>query len=368
MDVAAPPLESHLARFKLTSFRPGQREVIAAVLGGHDCLCIMPTGGGKSLCYQLPAVAREGLTLVVSPLIALMKDQVDAPARSWASRPRSSTARSRPREAFRPDGRRWPPAVRPGLYRSRAAAQLAVPREAASDASCSCWRSMRPTASASGGTIFAPTMPASAASASGWAIRRRSPSRPPPRRTSAATSPSSSSSASRKIFITGFARPNLHFEVQPGAAASSTSDRTLIDFLRETPGAGIIYCATRKRCEELVADRCAAAAGRQVGLYHAGLEPDDRRRVQDDFMSGRTPIIVATNAFGMGIDKADLRFVVHYNIPGTLEAYYQEAGRAGRDGLPSRCLLALCPPSDRRIQEFFIESAYPEPEIVAAGL
>jgi len=165
-----------------------------------------------------------------------------------------------------------------------------------------------------------------------------------------------------QVFITGFARPNLSFEVQP-VLSEIDHERSLTGFLQTTPGAGIIYCATRKRCEEL-APIASAVSGRRADLYHAGLEPDVRRRVQDDFRSGKTPIIVATNAFGMGIDKPDLRFVVHYNIPGTLEAYYQEAGRAGRDGDPARCVL-LYSQRDRRIQEFFIDSAYPEPEIVA---
>src|SRR5205085_2283936 len=162
-------------------------------------------------------------------------------------------------------------------------------------------------------------------------------------------------------FITGFSRPNLHFEVEQ-ATSEQNRDQLLLNFLRETPGAGIVYSATRKGCEQLV-PVLSATSGRRVALYHAGLEPDARRRVQDEFMSGKTPIIVATNAFGMGIDKADLRFVVHYNIPGTLEAYYQEAGRAGRDGEISRCLL-LYSQRDRRIQEYFIESAYPDPSVV----
>jgi ATP-dependent DNA helicase RecQ len=165
-----------------------------------------------------------------------------------------------------------------------------------------------------------------------------------------------------RTFVTGFARPNLHFEVQSPNSQTEKED-ALIDFLAHNPGTGIIYVSSRKRCDE-VAETVRAKAGRSVDTYHAGMVPEDRRRAQDDFMSGRAEIVVATTAFGMGIDKSNVRFVVHYNLPGTLEGYYQEAGRAGRDGLASQCLL-LYTVSDRFIQEFFIESAYPSREAVA---
>ncbi len=164
-----------------------------------------------------------------------------------------------------------------------------------------------------------------------------------------------------RIFITGFARPNLHFEVT-SAWNTPIKDEALLGFLEETPGAGIIYASTRRRCEEL-AELLRSSIERASGIYHAGIDLSERRSIQEAFMRGDIQIIVATNAFGMGIDKADLRFVVHYNMPGSLEAYYQEAGRAGRDGGASRCLL-LFTSSDRYVQEFFIENAYPSPQTV----
>jgi ATP-dependent DNA helicase RecQ len=354
-------LESHLARFKLTSFRPGQREVIAAILGGNDCLCIMPTGGGKSLCYQLPAVARDGMTLVVSPLIALMKDQVDGLTRLGIAATHINSSLSAAEAYQRMDemaaGRFdlvyiAPERLRSSLFLEKLR-ETKVQLLAVDEAHCiSEW-----------GHDFRPDY------ARLGKLRQRLNNPQTIALTATATPDVRGDIVAQlrireaKIFITGFSRPNLRFEVQQ-VFSEPDRDRILINFLRETPGAGIIYSATRKGCEQLV-PVLAATAGRRVDLYHAGLEPDVRRRVQDEFMSGKTPIIVATNAFGMGIDKPDLRFVVHYNIPGTLEAYYQEAGRAGRDGDPSRCLL-LYAQRDRRIQEFFIESAYPEPEIVRA--
>lgn len=360
MPVAAQqPLESHLARFRLSSFRPGQREVIAALLAGQDCLCIMPTGGGKSLCYQLPSVARAGLTLVVSPLIALMKDQVDSLTALGIAATYINSSLS-PAEAFDRMNRMAlgqfdlvyiaPERLRSSLFLEKLR-ETHVQLLAVDEAHCiSEW-----------GHDFRPDY------ARLGRLRQRLNNPQTIALTATATPDVRRDIAQQlvlrepQVFITGFSRPNLSFEVQQ-AFSDPDRDRMLMDFLRDTPGAGIVYSATRKGCEAL-APLLSKSSGRKVDLYHAGLEPEARRRVQDEFMSGRTPIIVATNAFGMGIDKSDLRFVVHYNIPGTLEAYYQEAGRAGRDGQPSRCLL-LYASRDRRIQEFFIDSAYPEPEIV----
>jgi ATP-dependent DNA helicase RecQ len=360
MDSAASQFEQFLARFRLTSFRPGQREVIAAVLEGSDCLCIMPTGGGKSLCYQLPSVAREGLTLVVSPLIALMKDQVDALHMLGIAATFVNSSLT-PREQFdRMNAMAAgefdlvyiaPERLRSSVFIEKLRATK-LQLLAVDEAHCiSEW-----------GHDFRPDY-------ARLGLLRERLGYPPTIALTATATPQVRGDVVKQLrlrdprtFITGFARPNLHFEVHQ-AYSDLDKDQTLLDFLSETPGAGIIYASTRKRCEELVETLRTRTKGRKIGLYHAGLEQDERRRIQDDFMSGRVPIIVATNAFGMGIDKADLRFVVHYNIPGSLEAYYQEAGRAGRDGQPSRCLL-IYTPRDRSTQEFFIDSAYPEPEAV----
>jgi ATP-dependent DNA helicase RecQ len=360
MHATALQLEEFLSRFRLTSFRPGQREVIAAVLDGSDCLCIMPTGGGKSLCYQLPSVAREGLTLVVSPLIALMKDQVDALHELGIAATFINSSLT-PREQFdRMDAMAAgkfdlvyiaPERLRSSVFIEKLRATK-LQLLAVDEAHCiSEW-----------GHDFRPDY-------ARLGLLRERLGYPPTIALTATATPQVRGDVAKqlrlrepKTFITGFARPNLHFEVHQ-AYSDLDKDQTLLDFLSETPGAGIIYASTRKRCEELVETLRVRTKGRKIGLYHAGLEQDERRRVQDDFMSGHVPIIVATNAFGMGIDKADLRFVVHYNIPGSLEAYYQEAGRAGRDGQPSRCLL-IYTPRDRSTQEFFIDSAYPEPDAV----
>jgi len=353
--------ESYLPQFGLNSFRPGQKEVISTVLASRDCLCVMPTGGGKSLCYQLPAVALNGLTLVVSPLIALMKDQVDQlqalnlpvsfinstlpVAEQYARLDRLAAGEFRllyvVPERFR--STRFLEAVR----------AVGIKLLAVDEAHCiSEWgHDFRPDYARLGyfrRLLGNPTTIALTATATDR-VRRDIVEQ------LALDDP--------KTFITGFARPNLFYEVR-SPRSERQKPEMLLEFLRQTPGSGIIYTSTRKRTEE-VAAQVAAETKRRTVAYHAGLLPDQRHAAQDNFMQGRCEIVVATNAFGMGIDKADVRFVVHYNIPGSLEAYYQEAGRAGRDGKPSRCFM-LYHPSDRYIQEFFIESAYPGRENVQA--
>ncbi len=353
-------VEQQLAAFALDSFRPGQQDVITTVLSGQDCLCIMPTGGGKSLCYQLPAVMQDGVALVISPLIALMKDQVDSMRelgmRATLINSTLDTAEQNQRIQEMAAGRFDLVYIAPERLRSprflEAVARTQVTLLAIDEAHCiSQW-----------GHDFRPDY------ARLGELRKALGNPPTIALTATATPPVRQDIVAQlqlrepKIFITGFARPNLHFEVV-SAWSNAIKDRMLLDFLDETPGAGIVYAATRRRSEEL-AELLASCTTRTAAVYHAGMPMEQRREVQEAFMRGDHQVVVATNAFGMGIDKSDLRFVVHYNMPGSLEAYYQEAGRAGRDGQPSRCLL-LYAAGDRRIQEFFIENAYPSRSTIA---
>lgn len=349
-----------LTRFGLTDFRPGQRDVIDALATGKDVMCVMPTGGGKSLCYQLPSLAREGTTIVISPLIALMKDQVDALQALGidAKLINSSLTAGEQGEVIREmaAGRLDLVYVAPERLRNgrflEAVASANVTLLAIDEAHCvSEWgHDFRPDYARLGQfrERYLQNVQTIALTATATPIVRQDIAE-------------LLGLQDPHVFVTGFARSNLRFSVAHLKSDREKDDR-LLEYLKQQDGAGIIYGATRRRCEEL-AEWLPEQTRRPIGVYHGGLEADQRKRVQDDFMAGKLSAIVATNAFGMGIDKADIRFVVHYNMPGTLEAYYQEAGRAGRDGKTSDCLL-LFSYNDRYVQEFFIENRYPSRDTV----
>ncbi len=358
---AAPDLRSYLSLFGLDRFRPGQQDVIRAVLAGQDCLCVMPTGGGKSLCYQLPAVSRDGLTLVVSPLIALMKDQVDS-LRALGLRAtfinstlplieQQSRLEGMSRGQFdlvyvvpeRFRNPRFIEAVKASNLQLIAVDEAHCVSEWGHDFRPDYARLGRYRAELGYPPTIALTATATAAVRQDVVelLRLREPA----------------------LFVTGFSRPNLHYQVRH-VSTKRAKQAALVELLRQYDGPSIIYAATRAGCEE-IAEAISGRSQRRVAVYHAGLPPDDRRRAQDALMNDQVDVIVATNAFGMGIDKPDIRLVVHYNLPSTIEAYYQESGRAGRDGQPARCIL-LYSRTDRRIQEFFIDSAYPPPDTIEA--
>jgi ATP-dependent DNA helicase RecQ len=340
-----------LARvFGHAGFREGQEAVVRDVLAGRDVLVVMPTGGGKSLCYQLPACLIDGVTLVVSPLIALMKDQVDALAALdvEAAAVNSTLSFDQVRDVM---GRVRDGAVRllyvaPERFASRffmrEMAGVKVARVAVDEAHCiSQW-----------GHDFRPAY-----------LRLREAverlGRPPVAALTATATPEVQDDIVALLglsepvrYVTGFDRHNLFLEVTAGTRKRDA----LAAFVERTQGPGIVYCATRRWVEE--ASTQLAGMGLKVATYHAGLPDPDRTRAQDRFLAGRADVIVATNAFGMGVDKADVRYVLHYDMPGTLEAYYQEAGRAGRDGQPARCTV-LYGSGDRFTQEFFINASHP---------
>jgi ATP-dependent DNA helicase RecQ len=356
-DAALSALREH---FGFDCFREGQREVVDSVLDGRDTVVVMPTGGGKSLCYQLPAMMKPGATVVVSPLIALMKDQVDAlRARNLPATFVNSSIdfeEQKSRIAGLRRGEFKLVYVAPERFRSNhfveALRSVDVSLFAVDEAHCvSTWgHDFRPDylrLKSAAEQIGRPQIVALTATATPYVradIIEQLGLREP------------------RAFVSGFDRPNLALRV-----AHTQKEREKIALIRglasaHAGGSGIIYSSTRKSVEQVA--RRLAEARLSVVAYHAGMEDAERVRAQDAFMSGERQMIVATNAFGMGIDKPDIRFVAHYHMPGSIEAYYQEIGRAGRDGLPSDCVL-LFNYADKRTQDYFIEGSYPPPEVIA---
>ena len=339
------------SRFGHPAFRPGQEAICAHVAAGHDTLVVMPTGAGKSLCYQLPALARGGTTLVVSPLLALMKDQVDAlvarGVRATAINSTLSVDERRQRLQGLRAGAYEMVYVAPERFTDSFLAQLQgadIRLLAVDEAHClSQWgHDFRPDYLRLGKARAALGNPATVA-------------------LTATATPAVQDDILRTLgipqarrFVQGFDRTNLALEV---IHTPQDTDK-LRETLRLVSGGGtaLVYCATRKSVDRVVAT--LRENGLPCDAYHAGMDHEARVRVQDAFMSGRARVVVATNAFGMGVDKNDVRTVVHYEIPGTIEAYYQEIGRAGRDGKASRIAL-LFRDADRRTQEFFIQAAHP---------
>jgi len=347
-------LEKH---FGFREFLESQEEIISTILGGADTLVVMPTGGGKSLCYQLPALMLEGTTLVVSPLIALMKDQVDALERRGiaATLINSSVSQREQNARIRSlsQGQYKLVYIAPERFRSRsfvdALGEATIALFAVDEAHClSMWgHDFRPDYFRLNLVLEKlghPQVAAFTATATPK-VRRDILSHLGLRKP--------------REFVSGFARPNLKLMVIQVANDAQKHHR-LRALIRENK-TGIVYCATRKRVEA-VAETLQLENTSSV-LYHGGMSEEERFIAQDLFMQGKRDVVVATNAFGMGIDRADIRFVAHFDIPGSIEAYYQEAGRAGRDGEAAICEL-LFNHADTRVQEFFIEGSNPPPAFI----
>ncbi|HJX27843.1 MAG TPA: ATP-dependent DNA helicase RecQ [Thermoanaerobaculia bacterium] len=343
-------------KFGFRSLREGQEEVIRSVVDGRDTLAIMPTGAGKSLCYQLPGTELPGTTVVVSPLISLMKDQVDKLQELGIEAAQVNSTLTTREESE----------ILDGIRKERHEFVFVTPERLAQpefletlrrntidvfvidEAHCvSQW-----------GHDFRPSY-----------LRLREAiealGNPPVLALTATATPEVVEDILRQlgreemeVIDTGIFRENLRFEVVP-CRDEDAKRINLARLVGEIEGTGIVYTSTIRDCEELTT--YLESLGQKVARYHGRLGARERKATQDRFMTGELDAIVATNAFGMGIDKPDIRFVIHYNLPGSLESYYQEAGRAGRDGQPARCVL-LYLPEDRNTQIFFLNGRYPKRE------
>jgi ATP-dependent DNA helicase RecQ len=340
--------------FGFSAFRPGQEEIVEAVRAGRDVLAIMPTGGGKSLCFQLPALCRDGVTVVISPLIALMRDQVRALREAGVEAGALTSGNTEEETA----------AVHTALDQGRLKLLYIAPERLASSGSVTFLRRIgtsliavdeahcvsqwghdfRPDYLRIGGLREALNVPLAAFTATadaetqGEIVTRLFAGRPP------------------ETFLRGFDRPNIHLAFQP----KDQPRRQILAFAAARKGQpGIVYCATRAKTETLAA--ALTEAGHEAVAYHGGMEPDARRRVEGRFQQEDGLIVVATVAFGMGIDKPDIRWVAHADLPKSIEAYYQEIGRAGRDGAPAETL-TLYGADDLRFRRTQIDESPAPPE------
>lgn len=351
--------ETLRTRFGFRTFRPGQTEAIRAVLDGRDALVIMPTGSGKSLIYQLPSLLLPGLTLVISPLIALMKDQTDKLEElgvdAWTINSSLTGRQQAAAEEAIEGGRGEILYITPERFRDREFFEVLLQRRVSlfvvDEAHCvSQWgHDFRPDYMMLGG------------------IAERL-GRPPVLALTATASPEVQADIVRQLrmhdparTIGELVRPNLFLEVLP-AVNPDVKDAALERIFREEQGTGIVYTATVKEAERLYE---SLRERWPIALYHGKRTSKQRKGAQEAFMSGEVRAVIATNAFGLGIDKPDIRFVVHYHFPGSLEAYYQEVGRAGRDGLRAHCTL-LYREEDKAVQGYFLGGKYPDLEEAVA--